>query len=371
LRAQVEGRGQRHLSSCGDTPGNVDRDVLVRREEGRDRERIIPREPRRSTKHLLYIRQIYLRKREGFVRSLTNATTSARVSTQHTFATRDYVHRASNWTTAEGKPVKGRSDSGREAVAPETLAPGEGGSRKENRTRRGSRGRTLFRAFLVQDAVAALAADDDVPGTKHDLRPAICSRDTRRGRGQSGNSRNPREGRRANPGEEGRDLTSAVVRHARGARVLVIHVTPVHDASRRRVSAIRSSRGCANDVVAAAASGSFLRRAEKKFWPKLRESKFASFGRSGRGSAQPASARRRARGMAKDKAPAKSGKATAEPRHDPGWERVRMRSLARLRVVPRSLPREPSSDRQSSPLFDAGGGERGVGSTGGRVAGRI
>ena len=95
---------------------------------------------------------------------------------------------------------------------------------------------TLFRAFLVQDAVAALAADDDVPGTKHDLRPAICSRDTRRGRGQSGNSRNPREGRRANPGEEGRDLTSAVVRHARGARVLVIHVTPVHDASRRRVS---------------------------------------------------------------------------------------------------------------------------------------
>jgi hypothetical protein len=115
----------------------------------------------------------------------------------------------------------------------------------------------------------------------------------------------------------------------------------------------------------------FLRRAEKKFWPKLRESKFASFGRSGRGSAQPASARRRARGMAKDKAPAKSGKATAEPRHDPGWERVRMRSLARLRVVPRSLPREPSSDRQSSPLFDAGGGERGVGSTGGRVAGRI
>lgn len=160
--------------------------------------------------------------------------------------------------------MKGRSDSGREAVAPETLAPGEGGSRKENRTRRGSRGRTLFRAFLVQDAVAALAADDDVPGTKHDLRPAICSRDTRRGRGQSGNSRNPREGRRANPGEEGRDLTSAVVRHARGARVLVIHVTPVHDASRRRVSAIRSSRGCANDVVAAAASGSISATRRKK-----------------------------------------------------------------------------------------------------------
>jgi hypothetical protein len=97
--------------------------------------------------------------------------------------------------------VKGRSDSVREAVAPETLTPGEGGSRKENRRSRGSRGRTLFRAFLVQDAVAALAADDDVPGTKHDLRPAICSRDTRRGRGQSGNSRNPREGRRANPGK--------------------------------------------------------------------------------------------------------------------------------------------------------------------------
>lgn len=270
--------------------------------------------------------------------------------------------------------MKGRSDSVREAVAPETLAPGEGGSRKENRRSRGSRGRTLFRAFLVQDAVAALAADDDVPGTKHDLRPAICSRDTRRGRGQSGNSRNPREGRRANPGEEGRDLTSAVVRHARGARVLVIHVTPVHDASRRRVSAIRSSRGCANGVVAAAASGSISATAPKNFFgqnAKLRESKFASFGRSGRGSAQPASARRRARGMAKDKAPAKSGKATAEPRHDPGWERVRTRSLARLRVVPRSLPREPTSDRHSSPLFDAGGGERSVGSTGGRVAGRV
>jgi len=65
-------------------------------------------------------------------------------------------------------------------------------------------------------------------------------------------------------GKRSRDLTSAVVRHARGARVLVIHVTPVHDASRRRVSAIRSSRGCANDVVADAASGSISRRRRKK-----------------------------------------------------------------------------------------------------------
>ena len=85
--------------------------------------------------------------------------------------------------------------------------------------------------------------------------------------------------------------------------------------------------------------------AEKKL-PKLRFRQIACFGgRSGRGSAQPASARRRARGMAKDKAPAKSGKATAEPRHDPGWERVRTRSLARLsESFPRSLPREPSSN---------------------------
>ena len=146
-------------------------------------------------------------------------------------------------------------------------------------------------------------------------------------------------------GKRSRDLTSAVVRHARGARVLVIHVTPVHDASRRRVSAIRSSRGCANDVVADAASGSISRRRRKKIAKTSFSSKLRVLAGSGRGSAQPASARRRARGMAKDKAPAKSGKATAEPRHDPGWERVRTRFLARLcQSFPRSLPREPSSN---------------------------
>ena len=123
-------------------------------------------------------------------------------------------------------------------------------------------------------------------------------------------------------GKRSRDLTSAVVRHARGARVLVIHVTPVHDASRRRVSAIRSSRGCANDVVASAASGS-ISTPQKKMSKLILRCEFWD-------AAQPSSARRRARGMAKDKAPAKSGKATAEPRHDPGWERVRTRSLARL-----------------------------------------
>ena len=77
--------------------------------------------------------------------------------------------------------MKGRSESVRKAVAPETLAPGEGGSKGKQNRRVGDPGRTLFRAFLVQDAVAALAADDDVPGTKHDLRPAICSRDKREG----------------------------------------------------------------------------------------------------------------------------------------------------------------------------------------------
>ena len=270
--------------------------------------------------------------------------------------------------------MKGRSDSVREAVAPETLTPGEGGSRKENRRSRGSRGRTLFRAFLVQDAVAALAADDDVPGTKHDLRPAICSRDTRRGRGQSGNSRNPREGRRANPGKRvGISPPQLYVTPA--ALAFWLYTSPpymmLHADEFQRFEARVGARTVWSLPPP---PDRFLRRRRKNFLAKtarLRESKFASFGRSGRGSAQPASARRRARGMAKDKAPAKSGKATAEPRHDPGWERVRTRSLAHLRVVPRSLPREPTSDRHSSPLFDAGGGERGVGSTGGRVAGRV
>ena len=234
--------------------------------------------------------------------------------------------------------MKGRSDSVREAVAPETLAPGEGGSRKENRRSRGSRGRTLFRAFLVQDAVAALAADDDVPGTKHDLRPAICSRDTRRGRGQSGNSRNPREGRRANPGEEGRDLTSAVVRHARGARVLVIHVTPVHDASRRRVSAIRSSRGCANGVVAAAASGSISATAPKNFFgqncatARVEICEFWSFG-TRLGTAGEREATRARDG---------EGQSSGEVRKGDGGAPTRSWMGAGTHAFPRSSPRRSS-----------------------------
>ena len=141
----------------------------------------------------MYTRQI-LRTTRRLHSFSYNRDDYACVSTQHTFATRVRVHRASNWTTAEGEPVKVWSGwFAKRSRRKHLLMPGDG-ARKENRKSRGSHGRTLLRAFLVQDAVAALATDDDVPGTKHDLRPAICSRDTRRGEGQGqpGNSRNPR-----------------------------------------------------------------------------------------------------------------------------------------------------------------------------------
>ena len=192
------------------------------------------------------------------------------------------------------------------------------------------------------------------------------------GQGQPGNSRNPRVGGRANPRKRGRDLTSAVVRHARGARVLVIHVTPVHDASRRRVSAIRSSRGCANDVVADAASGSISRRRRKK----IAKTSFSSKLRVLAVVRDEARHSRRARGDAR------AGWLRIKPRLSPGRRRRSPATIldgsgyarAPLLVFPSrslaSLPRELTSECRSSLLFDAGCGEWGVGSTGGRVAGR-
>lgn len=62
---------------------------------------------------------------------------------------------------------------------------------------------------------------------------------------------------RGQPQRRGRDRTSAVVRHTRGARVLVIHVTPVHCASVRRLEAGRSG-AVRNDLGAVAEGRCFL-----------------------------------------------------------------------------------------------------------------
>jgi len=73
----------------------------------------------------------------------------------------------------------------------------------------------LFRAFLVQDAVSAFTADDDISGTKHDFGAAV----------------------------------SAVVRHTSRARVLVIHISTVHDASHTDDGGGLKLARCANDLL--------------------------------------------------------------------------------------------------------------------------
>lgn len=141
--------------------------------------------------------------------------------------------------------------------------------------------RTLFRAFLVQDAVSAFAADDDISGTKHDFGAAVCD-----GRGQAcglvgeWQFAETEPTRRDRPTEGERSgRTSAVVRHTSRARVLVIHISTVHDASHTDDGGGLKLARCANDLVEPpppSLRGSKKKRAPKKSQTETRKMAFVS-----------------------------------------------------------------------------------------------